>query len=353
MHRFGSTLGVEEFGQLKGWLRSSALETLMQQLPPPPPPPDETAASGAYDEEDFLSAATPSADDSTTAAAKAGDDVNLQGADETTEPPASPSRQALPPSVKLETQASSTTPQKPKADLERSSNSYSGSQLEVDNDLAVGSMDHDGDPAGNGAHHQRSKQDQARAAAAFDAELSRQLFLDQIAGTTAPPHQWPLHETFTLEAMSATFEADAMVVEDDYSHYDTPLGLTPTPLPRSLPPHLAAHLAAVPAKAVDGTNGHGDAKPAPSASAGADSGNASAGGTGVTQAYGEGLAVLLSHLAASRPPQVAAWLQLKEEQRMFDEEALEEGGWDDLNELEEAFIHTNAAHLAHKSWLNA
>ena len=72
----------------------------------------------------------------------------------------------------------------------------------------------------------------------------------------------------------------------------------------------------------------------------------------LTAAYGEGLAVLLGHLAASRQPQVQAWLQLKEE-LMANDDAWLAQGWDDLNDLEADFIHTNAQHLTNKSWLVA
>ena len=72
----------------------------------------------------------------------------------------------------------------------------------------------------------------------------------------------------------------------------------------------------------------------------------------VAVAYGEGLAVLLSHLATSRRPQVQAWLQLKEDLRLSDAAALHATqGWDDLNDLEADFLVTNAQHLQNKSWL--
>ena len=71
----------------------------------------------------------------------------------------------------------------------------------------------------------------------------------------------------------------------------------------------------------------------------------------VAVAYGEGLAVLLSHLATNRRPQVQAWLQLKEDLVRADEDALhEEQGWDNVEDLEADFIVTNAQHLG-KSWL--
>ena len=71
----------------------------------------------------------------------------------------------------------------------------------------------------------------------------------------------------------------------------------------------------------------------------------------VAVAYGEGLAVLLGHLAATRRPQVQAWLQLKEDLVASDAAALQiEQGWDDLDDLEADFIVTNAQHLG-KSWL--
>ena len=67
---------------------------------------------------------------------------------------------------------------------------------------------------------------------------------------------------------------------------------------------------------------------------------------------GEGLAVLLSHLAANRRPQVQAWLQLKEELVRSDTVALYADGWDDLNDLEADFITTSEMHRG-KSWLVA
>jgi hypothetical protein len=303
--------------------------------------------------------------------------------------PSSPSRRAPETTAKTE-YAPTTTPQKVKPSEERTS---SGSASAVMGDSDDGCAGDDGvgcdddvrEDGGSSvrddsALHPRSKHEQERAAAAFDAELSRQLFFDQLVGSL-PQHHWPLHQTFG-------FDSEAMGVDDDYSHYDTPLGMTPA-LPRigasqSLPSHFAAHLATLPVKASEGSassapiagrsaapsadaedsinaNARTDAG-APSSQRGGGGGGTSGGNGGgnlavrpspLTAAYGEGLAVLLSHLAASRPPQVAAWLQLKEEQRAHDEEALEEGGWDDLNELEEAFIHTNTAHLANKSWLIA
>ena len=72
------------------------------------------------------------------------------------------------------------------------------------------------------------------------------------------------------------------------------------------------------------------------------------------QIYGEGLAVLLAHLAAARRPQVQAWLQLKEDLIKSDAAALDsEQGWDDLNDLEADFIVTSEQHRSKGSWLVA
>eukprot|EP00900_Chrysochromulina_parva_P025533 jgi/Chrpa1/7613/Chrysochromulina_OHIO_Genome00003652-RA len=389
MHRFGAVLGADQFGQLKGWLRSSALETLMLQLPPPPPPPDDTAADVGEQSttagHPSSSALAPAFASSATAGAAgaAGSDAMICDA------PSSPSRRAPETMAKTE-YAPTTTPQKVKPSEERTSSGSASAVMGDSDDGCAGDdgVDCDDDVREDGgssvrddsALHPRSKHEQERAAAAFDAELSRQLFFDQLVGSL-PQHHWPLHQTFG-------FDSEAMGVDDDYSHYDTPLGMTPA-LPRigasqSLPSHFAAHIATLPVKASEGSassapiagrsappsadaedsinaNARTDAG-APGSQRGGGGGGTSGGNGGgnlavrpspLTAAYGEGLAVLLSHLAASRPPQVAAWLQLKEEQRAHDEEALEEGGWDDLNELEEAFIHTNTAHLANKSWLIA
>ena len=75
----------------------------------------------------------------------------------------------------------------------------------------------------------------------------------------------------------------------------------------------------------------------------------------MAHAYGEGLAVLLSHLAAARRPQVQAWLQLKEDVVRSEAAALydhHEQGWDDINDLEADFIVTSEQHRG-KSWLVA
>lgn len=370
----------------------------MLQLPPPPPPPDDTAADVVEQSttagHPSSSALAPAFTSSATAwaAGAAGSDAMICDA------PSSPSRRA-PETIAKTEYAPTTTPQKVKTSEERtSSGSASAVMGDSDDGCAAGDdgVGCDDDVCKDGgssvrddsALHPRSKHEQERAAAAFDAELSRQLFFDQLVGSL-PQHHWPLHQTFGFDSMSATFDGEVMGVDDDYSHYDTPLGMTPAlariGASQSMPSHFAAHLATLPAKANEGSASSAPAAGARSAPPSADAddsinanaracsgapgnqrgggGGGTSGGNGggnlavrpspLTAAYGEGLAVLLSHLAASRPPQVAAWLQLKEEQRAHDEEALEEGGWDDLNELEEAFIHTNTAHLANKSWLIA
>lgn len=78
-------------------------------------------------------------------------------------------------------------------------------------------------------------------------------------------------------------------------------------------------------------------------------------GNPLTRAYGEGLAVLIGHLAAVRQPQVQAWLQLKEEAAAADQEALGLDGetWEDLDGLEADFVQTNATHQPNRSWLVA
>jgi len=47
-------------------------------------------------------------------------------------------------------------------------------------------------------------------------------------------------------------------------------------------------------------------------------------------------------------------MQLKEDLQLSDAAALHATqGWDDLNDLEADFIHTNLSHLSNKSWLVA
>ena len=108
-----------------------------------------------------------------------------------------------------------------------------------------------------------------------------------------------------------------------------------------LPQQLAAHLGS-----------HSTANRSPSGSGGGEGcGEGGGARSEVIAAYGEGLAALLGHLAASRKPQVQAWLQLKEDLMASDEATLAEGGWDDLNDLEQDFLAVNSQHLAKKAWL--
>ena len=154
---------------------------------------------------------------------------------------------------------------------------------------------------------------------------------------------------------------------DEFSHYDTPLGLHPTPLPPGLATGLAGSLTIASAErrvarkrrlselGGNGGGAKGGVERVASISSvdGEDDDDGEDGGA-VAVAYGEGLAVLLSHLAAARRPRVQAWLQLKEDLVRSDAAALHATqSWDDLNDLEADFIVTNAQHLQNKSWLTS
>ena len=159
--------------------------------------------------------------------------------------------------------------------------------------------------------------------------------------------------------------------ESEAHHYDSTLQL----MPATLPPGLAGSLHASTERPprLSRKRPLPDASPSPQRSGGvatgtpgvsrsvtlddeldADAEEGAEGEGAVAVAYGEGLAVLLSHLATSRRPRVQAWLQLKEDLIRSDAAALgATQGWEDINDLEADFIVTNAQHLQQKSWLVA
>jgi len=61
------------------------------------------------------------------------------------------------------------------------------------------------------------------------------------------------------------------------------------------------------------------------------------------EAYGDGLMLLLQHLATARQPSVQAWLQLKLEAERASDAAASE--WTNLSDLEEDFVLINHEHL--------
>jgi len=376
VERICNELPEERLTDFKQWIANSPLETLTLQLPPPPvapPPPLPSTATpqketkkGANEDED-MSEETYCVSDG-AAGGGGGESKGKSGG--------------------------------------------GGGGKHVDRSAHARSLEFGGGAA----------EDENRAAAAFDAELSKQLFFEQLASSTAHlPSPWPKSYSF-----AADFEDG-----DDFEHYDGSMGLTPHPAHPHLPPNLSAHLAATPPAVVSRTSSFSSAAAAtnsaahPShhhhhhhhASAASSSSPphsmldvdsallaldsdasdahhhhhhhhhqsslhhlhpaahspssphhhhrspnpphhhhhhsshpyASHRPSPLTAAYGEGFRVLLGHLAASRQPQVQAWLQLKEELVAADEGLNQ--GWDDLNDLEEEYIALNQQHLASKSWL--
>lgn len=67
----------------------------------------------------------------------------------------------------------------------------------------------------------------------------------------------------------------------------------------------------------------------------------------IREAYGDGLATLVQHLATTRQPTVQAWLELKREIAVSTEEYFEESplGWTDLGLLETDFLLMSHAHI--------
>ena len=247
----------------------------------------------------------------------------------------------------------------------------------------------------------------AAAREAADAELSRQLFLDQQRALLESGQQQAAGShggEGGMERGGGGHPSHLPPPDSDYDHYDTPLGLlpqgssssmatlhsshssmslaeqtppqqprrsgikrtysdvsafpppplpTPTPshhlrprfsrslsLPdRCFPPFAAAHSTQVSDRAGLGTahvsisrRGSLEVVGGKGPGSGGGNGNGGGGGNGNEmsdeeedeegQPYGEGLAVLLSHLASSRRPQVQAWLQLKEDLVKSDAAAL-------------------------------
>lgn len=67
----------------------------------------------------------------------------------------------------------------------------------------------------------------------------------------------------------------------------------------------------------------------------------------IREAYGDGLATLVQHLATTRQPTVQAWLELKREIAVSTEEYFEESplGWTDLGLLETDFLLMSHEHI--------
>ena len=166
-----------------------------------------------------------------------------------------------------------------------------------------------------------------RAAEDLDAELSRQLFLDQL---------------------QASGLKGRYLLGDDFSHYDSSFGLVPSPAPppsgNSANPSAARkHRRLSPTEeAASGSRDAGRQQEATAVAARRgdellesvtlsveevetdrfevevtfDEDDLDGDGNPLTRAYGEGLAVLIGHLAAVRQPQVQAWLQLQKKPRL-------------------------------------
>lgn len=225
----------------------------------------------------------------------------------------------------------------------------------------------DGGASSSSAGNSGSAGRRPRAAEDLDAELSRQLFLDQL---------------------QASGLKGRYLLGDDFSHYDSSFGLVPSPAPppsgNSANPSAARkHRRLSPTEEAasgsrDGKDGskrrrlsllEGGDELLESVTLSVeevetdrfevevtfDEDDLDGDGNPLTRAYGEGLAVLIGHLAAVRQPQVQAWLQLKEEAAAADMEALGLDGetWEDLDGLEADFVQTNATHQPNRSWLMA
>lgn len=307
LERLQAGLPEDKRAQLAGWLENSAISKLAAKAPPPPPAPAPPPASAA-------------------AAAKQAREANSSAAD-------AEGRDSPPPEGTTAGTAAATGVVTP----------LSGTNGGDARTPQTGALPKSASKSALAASRQSSGDTQTTEP---EPEANRQLFLDQLAASSEQMQLPPLGS--------------------DFSHYDTPLGLTPGP---HLPPGLADRLATP-------RGGRQSRKRALAEVAGSvalqdhtssvhrvssidialidegsdddfddddDDDDETIEGC-VARAYGEGLAVLLSHLAANRRPQVQAWLQLKEDLVRSERNDLYEQGWDDLNDLEEEFIFTSEVH---------